>query len=958
MASSPAGREPDWDVFLSYSRTDKASVVAIQRQLAARGVKTFLDRHQLTAGLSWAEALETGLRSSRAVAVFLGPGGVGLWQQREIAFALNQQAEYERSDRLYPVIPILLDGAEVTASFLFLNTWIDFRDALAFEESLDAFVAALRGGPSGVLAGAADLCPYRALLPFTEADAALYLVRELSVRDLEQKRLRTNQKLVAVIGASGSGKSSLVSAGLLPVLRKQHPPERTWDAVWFTPGEHPWRRLADALVELLDPELSEAEKVRDAGILAEECAAGHGAFQSVVQRVLKKSNGTERLLIVIDQFEELLTLSPESVRRPFIETLLESESTPLTVGLTLRADFFNAATGVSRILTDKIAGGQVILGPPHAHEVRDSIERPAKLVGLTFEPGLVDRIVEDMAGKAGSLPLLEYALTELWKKRSGSRLTHDAYASAGGVARAIATRAESVYEQLKPQEKVIAERLFTRLVRVTVGDDEGAGADTRNRAGRAEVGDAAWNIAQRFADRQVRLLVTSVNSTTREQEVEVSHEALIRGWTRLRDWIAANREFLIWRQDLRYELLKWERTRRSEAALLRGDLLDRAREWLDRRGDDLNDDERQYILWTAGDDYQLGKVIADATARLRFVDGALLSRWLAVRVVRGDETVIESEDGKRAGDDLHVELVRLFDGAGDRPRALEFARRIADGPRRAGALAGLLGSTPADDPSLTALAREALDALPIGERRGATAITRIGTILVERRAGPEFVASLANDDKSALMMGGIVGAAIQSGHQDAALRFARGLEDPAERTDALTAASAALHDADLSREAFDAACRNAGTAGNMRAKALWRVAETAGAAAALELAGRIAGPQDRARVIAEMVPRRAAANDASQAAAFLAAAMTALEAMPDKWLQQYERNQLIEDFCREVLPEQALSLARSSDADARPVALLRVAKTFSALDRTDRAVDVAREMLDAALATAHSHSGR
>ena len=195
------------------------------------------------------------------------------------------------------------------------------------------------------------------------------------MQELLQKVLQPRAHLVAVIGASGTGKSSLVAAGLLPRLRKQRPPQPTWDVAWFTPGEYPWRQLADGLVDLLEPDPSdEAVRVRNIGILAEEFAASPGAFHSVIHRVLRKSRGTERLLIVVVQFEELLTLAPQPVRRPFLETLLGSESLPVTFVLTLRADFFAAVTNLNRALTDKIAAGQVILGPSLDQELRDSIE--------------------------------------------------------------------------------------------------------------------------------------------------------------------------------------------------------------------------------------------------------------------------------------------------------------------------------------------------------------------------------------------------------------------------------------------------------------------------------------------------------------------------------------------------------------------------------------------------------
>lgn len=210
-------------LFLSYNNVDRPSVVAVQKLLHARGITTFLDRDQLKPGLSWPVELEEGLRGVRAVAVFIGRE-LGGWQKREMSFALDRQVREEKDGYPFPVIPVLLAGADLTPCFLFLNTWIDLRgglDSVAAAEQLVAFERAITAvaasGTSTERAGA--LCPYRALEVFREEHAAFFAGRTAFSRQLLDLTLKRD--LVALVGPSGSGKSS--QAGLVPLLRRELP---------------------------------------------------------------------------------------------------------------------------------------------------------------------------------------------------------------------------------------------------------------------------------------------------------------------------------------------------------------------------------------------------------------------------------------------------------------------------------------------------------------------------------------------------------------------------------------------------------------------------------------------------------------------------------------------------------------------------------------------------------------
>ncbi|HUD67210.1 MAG TPA: TIR domain-containing protein [Candidatus Sulfotelmatobacter sp.] len=587
-------------LFLSYNSVDRQSVVAVQKLLAARGITTFLDRDQLVPGLPWPTALEEGLRSVRAVAVFIGRE-LGGWQKREMWFALDRQVREEKQGHPFPVIPVLLAGADLTPSFLFTNTWIDLRggvDTVAVAEPLDAFEHAINASMCAQpppAERAAALCPYRGLKAFREEHAAFFAGRASFANEL--LRFTLGKELVAVVGPSGSGKSSVVQAGLVPLLRRQLPPETTWDVVTFTPGSHPFHRLASVLAPLLEHDLSETDRLTEAQKLGKRLADDEIRLESVIDRVIEKSNGTGCLLVVADQFEELFTLTPEPSRRPFARALvLALGKSRFKLLVTLRADFYSQIITLDRELSDRLAPAQVNIGALTHVELRETIIKPAKLVGLEFEPGLVDRILHDVGSEPGNLPLLEFCLTDLWSRRQCRTLTNAAYDEIGGVTGALAKRAEIEFDRFGPEEQTAVRRLFSRLVRVA-RPEEGA-EDTRQRIELESTDSLTAKVVQALAAPEVRLLVLGRVENVGAEEgrtVEVAHEAIIRNWGRLRGWLNEDREFLLWRQRMRLQVEQWGQRGHDASYLLRGMSLSEAERWLVGRPQDLTNDEKEFI---------------------------------------------------------------------------------------------------------------------------------------------------------------------------------------------------------------------------------------------------------------------------------------------------------------------------------------------------------------------------
>jgi hypothetical protein len=244
-------------------------------------------------------------------------------------------------------------------------------------------------------------------------------------------------------------------------------------------------------------------------------------------------------------------------------------------------------------LSDALESHVLNLSPMRSEELREAIERPAARAGLAFESGLVNKVHDDVAREPGNLPLLQFALTQLWNERRGALLTHEGYIKSGGLKDSIARRAERIWSGLEPSEQDAVRCLFTRLVRLAQPED--SAGDTRRRVHSSELKPAEWDVAQKLADE--RLLVT--DCVENEDTVEVAHEALIRHWDRLRTWLDSDREFFLWRQRLDSAVSQWKATGCDEASLLRGRLLEEARHWRESRRDLLSEDEASYIA--AGD---------------------------------------------------------------------------------------------------------------------------------------------------------------------------------------------------------------------------------------------------------------------------------------------------------------------------------------------------------------------
>lgn len=576
-------------LFLSYTWRDADAVMALAHELGQRGVEVFLDRWYLVPGQPWQEELEKHLASCDAVAVCLGPHGMGSWQQREKGAALIRQGKQPG----FPVIPVLLPGGEPSPGFLELNTWVDLRDGGKYPQAVDILAKAARGEPPGpgLTGGAtrlrAEICPYRGLNFFREEDAAYYFGREAAAAELA--RLVSQQPCIALVGASGSGKSSLLRAGLLPRLRRDR--AAPWEFATLTPGDNPLRQLAAALTPLLEPELGETDRIARNAQLAELLRAPMAGenLKEAVNGIFARQPGTERLLLSIDQWEEIDAPSGnEAEREAFVALLLALCGDPrCRLLLAVRSDCFNSIVS-RRALSDRTAIVQ--LAPMNGAELRSAVVEPARLAGLEFEPGLAETILADAAARPGALPLLEFVLREVWQRRQGNRLHLEGYRDAGGFSGAIGHHAQAIWDRLESFERAAAKHVFPHLA--NPGDGKAAAA-TRRHPRNADFPPEGRALVVKLT--QARLLSAGHDRASDEVTVELAHEALLDQWPALRDWLADNRDFLRWLARFENAREEWLKTAHENAALLSGARLADATRWLESHRDNLNTGQQAFI---------------------------------------------------------------------------------------------------------------------------------------------------------------------------------------------------------------------------------------------------------------------------------------------------------------------------------------------------------------------------
>ncbi|WUI03943.1 hypothetical protein OHR68_19810 [Spirillospora sp. NBC_00431] len=519
--------------------------------------------------------------------------------------------------------------------------------------------------------------PYLGLASYEAEDADRFFGRDELVADIVGQLEGT--RVVAVVGPSGSGKSSVLRAGVIPAARRAATEPLT--VALLTPGADPLAALACALSPAPGPTLEAA--LPDAGATPDQ-AEGGADLAEWARRTGALPDGGD-LLVVVDQFEEVFTLCTDPGKRTaFIDVLLSARApgSRVRVALGLRADFFGRCAG-HRGLAAALRTGTVLVAPMSAAELREVIVKPAARMQVMVEPALVATIVAEATGEPGMLPLVSHALRETWRRRRGRTLSLHAYRSTGGIHGAVAQSAETLWAALPAGQRQIARRILLRLVTVdadgqatrrplayadlpggtehlrdhprpvpsgpaargvdadgagedqvdgevvgAVGGRDQSGCDNRDGSGR-ESGDRGG--AGGDAGRVLEVLAGARLVNVDEREVRLVHEALITAWPRLRDWVEQDRAGLRVRQQITEAARTWRDLDRDPDVLLRGSRLAIAREWAERddNATTLTAGERAFLAAAITAEQTEQATIRRRTRRLRALSAALAVLLLA-----------------------------------------------------------------------------------------------------------------------------------------------------------------------------------------------------------------------------------------------------------------------------------------------------------------------------------------
>jgi WD40 repeat protein/DNA-binding SARP family transcriptional activator len=531
-------------------------------------------------------------------------------------------------------------------------------DGLEAEALADAARSALLPGAAAGLPRVVERNPYKGLRAFAEADARDFFGRgELTHRLIARLREPApGSRFLAVVGPSGGGKSSVTRAGLVPAIRRGALGDA--EACFITemfPGAHPLEELEAALLRIAVRQVPRLPGILEAG------------SRGLLQAVDLIAPGDAEVVLVVDQFEEVFTLTAdERERELFLESLRVATVDPdsrLRVIVTLRADFYDRPLTYPRF-GELLAARTEAVPPLTPDELEQAIRAPAEQVGVRAEPGLVAEVIADVAHQPGALPLLQYALTELFERRSDGKLTRSAYEVMGRVAGALSARADRIYQATDRADRRAIKQVFLRLV--TLGEGR---QDTRRRVARSELDslDVDQVAIEGVLDAlgRHRLLTFDREPSTREPTVEIAHEALLGAWRRLRTWIDDAREDLRQNRSLARAAAEWRGSGMDPSFLLRGTRLEQLEQWAPTTDLAIGQPERAYLKASL-DERQRERAEEQARheretrieRRSRTRLRALVAVLSVAAVVAGWLTVVATDQSRRAEREARIAAAR------------------------------------------------------------------------------------------------------------------------------------------------------------------------------------------------------------------------------------------------------------------------------------------------------------
>jgi hypothetical protein len=578
------------NIFISYNRQNSAFVSSVTEKIKGEIIilkELFFDQDNLEGGQVWTEAIQQALSNSDACIVFIGEQGIGNWQNKEVLTAVNKYVDSKGTFKLIPVIIPHRDRAQVQKNipwFLSDIQWIEFfneNDPDAFQKlmvRLNEGEVLLKIDPGSI--------PYKGLDFFEVEDAPFFFGRTFDVNWIFYKKLtldlKTSSRFLAIIGDSGSGKSSFARAGILATLKADRfSGSKDWKLVTCSPEDSPLLKLSSAF--------QSAGIIPDAKKLEDDAKTDSASLRRALETYAKK------VVLLIDQFEEVVTQCKDNGQREaFLKNIVEAlKSQHLVCIVTMRSDFY-AAFAPFREFAELLETNNYTItnldfntaGEEWAPYLRDIIEKPARLLGVHFDPLLTKQVIEDCKSINGVLPALQLALVELWKKGKDKQkiesVDYDSLAHGKGIAGIIEAHANNVWKSLTKDETDknltnIIKALFIRLVEIT-GNKEDVRktvnkSDLVNDLGAQFDPNDVEKILNILSGPDVRLLRVKQNKLFGNSLwVEVIHEALIRQWEKLRGWLNERREAITFKDKL-------EEYIDDDNKLLTGKRLNAAEQW-------------------------------------------------------------------------------------------------------------------------------------------------------------------------------------------------------------------------------------------------------------------------------------------------------------------------------------------------------------------------------------------
>ena len=598
--------------FLSYHSPDQALAERLKAALERKDsdARIFFAPSSLRAGGFWSRALAEEIMQADAFILLVGEKGVGDWQVLEYDEALDKRVKFPD----FPVILVLLKGQTAPGlPFLRRLHWIITPDPSS-EKDVGRLTDAAAGTGTRLGELWRYMSPYRGLAAMEEKDSDYFFGREREIVDVISALAAAPDRLPVLLGNSGVGKSSLAQAGVLAALKRQAWPEgagapsawpqafresRRWCFLTLKPGTEPLKGLVVSFLDTWQLGSTDPERVKQQNGWIELLRDGKAMMRDLLdatERRYKELDQTKppAFLLYIDQGEELYVRAEVRQRQRFSEVMQGIADPRLYMLMSMRADFLGELQKDEPLYK---VHRKIDVPPLRKAELREVVSRPAELLSARFETdGLVDiitrRTAEDSVEDVGALPLLSYTLDDMWTqmvKRDDGVLRLPAQSfELGGV---LVDRADAFLAAHSESQNKLR-RIFTlKLATVREGEEP-----TRRRAMRSEFSDEEWRLVCELADHPNRLLVTATPEGG-ETYAEAAHEAIFRRWGKLRDWIAAEREFLAWRTGLEGARRAWEATPEGSKndALLMGAALAQAQSWLAKRREDLPVVDRDFI---------------------------------------------------------------------------------------------------------------------------------------------------------------------------------------------------------------------------------------------------------------------------------------------------------------------------------------------------------------------------